>query len=80
MRLQLKEDPMDVYIFRSDAAPCAFFGNGSSEFSDPNKGDTFVSNGDGISNQIEKDLRADMGGFMHPSKGDYSEEELLLYQ
>lgn len=40
--------------------------------SDPQKGETFVSNGDGISNQIEKDLRADMGGFMHPSKGDYS--------
>lgn len=40
--------------------------------SDPNKGETFVSNGDGISNLIEKDLRADMGGFMHPSKGDYS--------
>jgi CRISPR-associated protein Cst2 len=39
---------------------------------DPDKKDTFVSNGDGISNQIEKDLRADMGGFMHPSKGDYS--------
>ncbi len=39
---------------------------------DPAKGDTFVSNGDGISNLIEKDLRADMGGFMHPSKGDYS--------
>lgn len=39
---------------------------------DPNKKDTFVSNGDGISNLIEKDLRADMGGFMHPSKGDYS--------
>lgn len=39
---------------------------------DPNKRDTFVSNGDGISNLIEKDLRADMGGFMHPSKGDYS--------
>jgi CRISPR-associated protein Cst2 len=37
-----------------------------------NKGNTFVSNGDGISNQIENDLRADMGGFMHPSKGDYS--------
>jgi CRISPR-associated protein Cst2 len=36
------------------------------------KGETFVSNGDGISNLIEKDLRADMGGFMHPSKGDYS--------
>ena len=41
-------------------------------FSDSNKGETFVSNGDGISNQIENDLRADMGGFMHPSKGDYS--------
>jgi CRISPR-associated protein Cst2 len=40
--------------------------------SDENKGSTFVSNGDGISNQIENDLRADMGGFMHPSKGDYS--------
>lgn len=39
---------------------------------DPKKGNTFVSNGDGISNLIEKDLRADMGGFMHPSKGDYS--------
>jgi CRISPR-associated protein Cst2 len=39
---------------------------------DENKGDTFVSNGDGISNLVEKDLRADMGGFMHPSKGDYS--------
>lgn len=40
--------------------------------SDPNKAQTFVSNGDGISNQIENDIRADMGGFMHPSKGDYS--------
>ena len=39
---------------------------------DENKKETFVSNGDGISNLIEKDLRADMGGFMHPSKGDYS--------
>jgi CRISPR-associated protein Cst2 len=39
---------------------------------DESKGSTFVSNGDGISNFIENDLRADMGGFMHPSKGDYS--------
>lgn len=39
---------------------------------DSAKGETFVSNGDGISNLIENDLRADMGGFMHPSKGDYS--------
>jgi CRISPR-associated protein Cst2 len=33
---------------------------------------TYVSNGDGISNAIEVDLRADMGGFMHPSAGSYS--------
>lgn len=39
---------------------------------DPNKEDTFVSTGDGTTNQIEKDLRADMGGFMHPSAGNYS--------
>lgn len=39
---------------------------------DENKGNSFVSNGDGVSNQIEKDIRADLGGFMHPSKGDYS--------
>lgn len=39
---------------------------------DPNKAHTYVSNGDGISNHIEVDLRADMGGFMHPSRGDYS--------
>lgn len=39
---------------------------------DENNGNTFVSNGDGVTNQIESDLRADLGGFMHPSKGDYS--------
>ena len=39
---------------------------------DTNKESTYVSNGDGIGNNVETDLRADMGGFMHPSKGDYS--------
>lgn len=39
---------------------------------DAQKGATYVSNGDGIGNAIEVDLRADLGGFMHPSKGDYS--------
>ena len=39
---------------------------------DANRGITFVSNGDGVSDQIENDLRADMGGFMHPSSGNYS--------
>jgi len=39
---------------------------------DTNKGETFISNGDGVTNLIEKDLRADMGGFLHTTKGDYS--------
>lgn len=39
---------------------------------DAAKGATYVSNGDGIGNNIETDLRSDLGGFMHPSKGDYS--------
>src|SRR6056297_3124189 len=39
---------------------------------DDDRGDTYVSNGDGTTNQIQKDLRADMGGFMHPSQGSYS--------
>jgi CRISPR-associated protein Cst2 len=39
---------------------------------DPQKGNTFVSNADGVGSKIEIDLRADMGGFLHPSKGDYS--------
>lgn len=39
---------------------------------DSNKGNTYVSNGDGISNQVELDLRADMGGFLHPQAESYS--------
>lgn len=39
---------------------------------DSERGETYVSNGDGIGNTIEVDLRADMGGFMHPSAGSYS--------
>lgn len=33
---------------------------------------TYISNGDGISNLIEKDIRADLGGFLHTSKESYS--------
>lgn len=39
---------------------------------DANRGNTYVSNGDGIGNAVEVDLRADLGGFMHPSAGNYS--------
>lgn len=39
---------------------------------DPKKGDTYVSNGDGISTKIETDLRSDLGGFLNTNLGDYS--------
>lgn len=39
---------------------------------DENRNNTYVSNGDGISNKVEVDLRADMGGFMHPQAESYS--------
>lgn len=38
----------------------------------PEKGDTFVANGDGPSTKIDKDLRSDLGGFLSTSKGEYS--------
>lgn len=41
-------------------------------WTDPERDGTYISNGDGIGNQIEVDLRADLGGFMHPSAGSYS--------
>lgn len=43
---------------------------------DKANGTTFVSNGDGITNLIEIDLRADLGGFMHTNKGDYSDRRI----
>ncbi|NUN08696.1 MAG: type I-PGING CRISPR-associated protein Cas7/Csp1 [Ignavibacteriaceae bacterium] len=41
-------------------------------YEDPARGSTFVSNGDGVTNEVERDLRADLGGFLHVSKGSYS--------
>lgn len=40
--------------------------------SDPDRGDTYVSNGDGISTQIDVDLRSDLGGYLDTNLGDYS--------
>ncbi|MBC6995153.1 type I-PGING CRISPR-associated protein Cas7/Csp1 [Lewinella lacunae] len=40
--------------------------------SDPERGETYVSNGDGISTKIETDLRSDLGGFLDTNLGDYS--------
>jgi CRISPR-associated protein Cst2 len=39
---------------------------------DEERASTYVSNGDGVTSKIEDDLRADLGGFMHPSQGNYS--------
>ncbi|MEW6005840.1 MAG: type I-PGING CRISPR-associated protein Cas7/Csp1 [Stygiobacter sp.] len=41
-------------------------------WADSGRGSTFVSNGDGIDNRIEINLRADLGGFMDPQGGNYT--------
>jgi CRISPR-associated protein Cst2 len=33
---------------------------------------TYISNGDGVTTIVEKDLRADLGGFLDTNKGNYS--------
>ncbi|HEX9997508.1 MAG TPA: type I-PGING CRISPR-associated protein Cas7/Csp1 [Abditibacterium sp.] len=38
----------------------------------PDKGDSYVSNGDGVTTKVETDLRADLGGFLQTSKESYS--------
>lgn len=39
---------------------------------DEHKADTYVSNGDGVTNVVERDLRADLGGFLQTAKESYS--------
>ena len=39
---------------------------------DGQRGNTYVSNGDGISTNIATDLRSDLGGFLDTNQGDYS--------
>lgn len=41
-------------------------------WADSERGSTYVSNGDGIDNRIEVNLRADLGGFMDPQGGNYT--------
>ena len=41
-------------------------------FSDSKRGDTYVTNGDGVTNVVEKDLRADLGGYLQTQKESYS--------
>ncbi len=39
---------------------------------DPERGETYVANGDAPSTNISRDLRSDLGGFLEPSLGHYS--------
>ena len=39
---------------------------------DEKRGDSYVSNGDGVTTVIERDLRADLGGFLQTKKESYS--------
>lgn len=41
-------------------------------FSDANRSDTYVTNGDGVTTVVEKDLRADLGGYLQTKKENYS--------
>jgi CRISPR-associated protein Cst2 len=41
-------------------------------FEDGKRNGTFVSNGDGVTNLVEKDIRADLGGYLHTQKETYS--------
>ena len=34
--------------------------------------DTYISNGDGVTTVVERDIRADLGGFLDTNKGSYS--------
>lgn len=69
----IKRRPDDrVYISGQMQRHALFSAIERLNLTDPGKGETFISNGDGVSNKIETDLRADMGGFLHTTKGDYS--------
>jgi CRISPR-associated protein Cst2 len=39
---------------------------------DEQRANTYVSNGDGVTNLVERDLRADLGGFLQTKKEQYS--------
>ncbi len=39
---------------------------------DPDRGETFVANGDAPTTNVDTDLRSDLGGYLDPSLGDYS--------
>lgn len=61
-----------VYISGQKQRHALFSAMDRLNFSDDKRGETYVSNGDGITTLVEKDLRADLGGFLDTNKGSYS--------
>lgn len=61
-----------VYISGQKQRHALFSAMERLNFSDSNRGETYVSNGDGTTTIIENDLRADLGGFLHTKKESYS--------
>ena len=61
-----------VYISGQKQRHALFSAMERLNFSDSNRGETYVSNGDGTTTIIENDLRADLGGFLQTKKESYS--------
>lgn len=61
-----------VYISGQKQRHALFSAMERLNFEDGSRNGTYVSNGDGITTIIEKDLRADLGGFLDTNKESYS--------
>ena len=61
-----------VYISGQKQRHALFSAMERLNFEDSQRNGTYVSNGDGVTTVIEKDLRADLGGFLQTKKEHYS--------
>lgn len=61
-----------VYISGQKQRHALFSAMERLNFEDGQRNGTYVSNGDGVTTLIEKDLRADLGGFLQTKKEHYS--------
>ncbi|MFL6210905.1 MAG: type I-PGING CRISPR-associated protein Cas7/Csp1 [Pyrinomonadaceae bacterium] len=61
-----------VYISGQKQRHALFSAMERLNFEDSKRNGTYVSNGDGVTTVIEKDLRADLGGFLQTKKEHYS--------
>jgi CRISPR-associated protein Cst2 len=61
-----------VYISGQKQRHALFSAIDRLNLTDSGRGNTYVSNGDGTTNLIETDIRADLGGFLHTQQDSYS--------